>query len=853
MLFSLDNLELGDLTTPVLKGLPSTSAQGRATQRPQPETSSLPTQHLFVIQDLEGERTLSLDAATYSIGRHQANTIVLPNLTVSRHHAILLRLPDPVSGNYFFRIIDGNLRGKRSQNGIWVNGQRCFSHDLKDQDVISFSHEVKAIYRLVRDAAAVAAESSSAFSANLRWSEPQEPFAGEDLEHFGDAVLVRLSSFPEMMPHPIFEIDLGGHITYLNPAAASEFPELRTTLEHPLKQGLDQVQLQDAGQYWMREVTVGDRVYEQSIHCIPQSQLIRSYLVDVTQRKQMEQALRTSEERYAVAARGANDGLWDWDLTTNSMYFSPRWKAMLGYGEEEIQDQAIEWLARIHPEDCERVQAAIDQHLKGEIPHFESDFRLRHKRGEYRWYRSRGMAIHDDEGEPYRIAGSLTDITEHQMAKEQLQHDAFYDPMTGLPNRLLLMDRLEQAIRDCQHHQSQCTILFLDLDRFKLINDSLGHMVGDQLLIAVAQQLSRCIRSGDTVARLGGDEFVILLPRVDGVEVAIAIARRIQETLNQGFILEGQEVFTSTSIGIAMGDPTYKQAEDLLRDADAAMYKAKHQGKNRYAVFRSNMHTQALSLLQLETDLRRAIERQEFLLHYQPIVCLRSQKLMGFEALTRWQHPERGLVPPTEFIPLAEDTGMILSLGQWLLREACGQLQQWQYQFPTHAALTMSVNISSREFAQPDFVTHVSRMLAETQLAPSRLKLEITEGALMDHAQRGADKLDQLKALGVQLSIDDFGTGYSSLSYLQTFPIDTLKVDRSFVDKLDHSESREIVKTIITLAHNLKLDVIAEGVETQAQFHLLREMDCEYAQGYLFSRPVDAQSATALLTQSPIR
>ncbi|PZD74461.1 Cyclic di-GMP phosphodiesterase Gmr [Acaryochloris thomasi RCC1774] len=818
-------------------------------------TDSAPTslqqvRHLLVLQDSNGERVVPLDASTYSIGRHQANSIVIQDKAVSRHHALLLRIPDPQSGNFFFRIVDGNLQGKRSHNGLWINGQRYYSQDLKDQDTIAFSAKIHATYHQVTDEEI---DPRQTYSSALEPLKPCSPAAvsASERQQLNDAALVRLSSMPEMMPHPIIEMDMEGRVTYLNPKATAQFPNLRTDPQHPIKTGLTVGFLKNLNHYYVREIEIGNYFYEQSIHCIPQSQLIRSYLIDITQRKQVEQILRKSEERYAAAARGANDGLWDWDLKNNTIYFSPRWKAMIGYEDHEISDQIAEWFPRIHPEDRSRVKDEIEHHLSGRSPHFESEYRLKHKNGEYRWFRSRGLASLDEQQQPLRIAGSQTDITEYHLAREQLLHDAFYDSMTRLPNRVLLMDRISQAIKKCKRQQQEhCAVLFLDLDRFKVINDSLGHMLGDRLLIEVAQRLSSCLRQDDTVARLGGDEFVLLINSIPDIQAAISAVRRIQSSLKAGFNLGGQEIFTTASIGIALGHPHYESAEDLLRDADAAMYQAKQQGKDGYVVFKSAMHSQAVALLQLENDLRRALDRQEFRLHYQPIVQLQTQKIIGFEALTRWQHPERGLVPPSDFIPLAEDTGMIVPLGQWLLQEACSQMLHWQQQFPHETPLSICVNISSRQFAQNDFVADIRQTLTDFPIARSSLKLEITEGVIMEQEETVAEKLKQLKAMGVRLSIDDFGTGYSSLSYLQTFPVDTLKVDRSFVMKMGHPDSREIVKTIVMLAHNLKLDVVAEGIETQAQGKLLKEMNCEYGQGYYYSRPVEHHAATNLLAKS---
>jgi diguanylate cyclase (GGDEF)-like protein/PAS domain S-box-containing protein len=570
---------------------------------------------------------------------------------------------------------------------------------------------------------------------------------------------------------------------------------------------------------------------------------------DITHRRRAEVELRESEERYAIAVRGAKDGLWDWNLKTNQIYFSPRWKSMLGWEEDQIGSSLDDWFNRIHPEDFEHVQAALLAHFAAQTPDFESEHRMLHQDSSYRWVLCRGLAVRDGNGKTVRIAGSLTDITSRKRTEKQLLHDALHDALTDLANRALFMDRLERAIeRGKRHKQYLFAVLFLDLDRFKLVNDSLGHIIGNQLLIAIARRLQLCVRLEDTVARLGGDEFVILLEGIESASDATRVAERIQTELAQPFNFSGHEMFASASIGIALSATGYEQPEAILRDADVAMYRAKALGKSRYEMFDTSMHAQAVTRLQLETDLRHAIERQEFELHYQPIVLLRNKELVGFEALVRWRHPQRGLVSPEAFIPVAEDTGLIVPLGWWVLQEACRQMHVWQQQFLVGPPLSMSVNLSGKQITQPDAVERVEQILQATGLAPSSLKLELTESLMMEHAEATITILQKLKALGIQLAIDDFGTGYSSLSYLYQFPIDTLKIDRSFVNRMDvELEKLELVRTIATLAWNLSMNVVAEGIETQQQLSHLKALGCEYGQGYFFSKPVDAIATEQLL------
>lgn len=565
--------------------------------------------------------------------------------------------------------------------------------------------------------------------------------------------------------------------------------------------------------------------------------------------------LAQSEERYALAVSGSNEGLWDWYLDSSEIYFAPRWKSLLGFAENEIGDRPEEWFDRVHPEDRDRLLEDIRSHRFGATPHLENEHRLLHKDGTYRWMLCRGLAIRDRSDRAYRMAGSQTDITERKWAEEQLRYSAYHDTLTDLPNRAFFIDRLRQALKKVQKQPEYVfAVLFLDLDRFKLINDSLGHMVGDQLLVGLAQRLQTCLRPGDIVARLGGDEFTILLQQMHDISDAMRVAERIQEAIALPFYLNTHEVFTTTSIGIVLSTIGYEKPEDLLRDADTAMYRAKARGKSCSEIFDKSMHAYVVAQLQLETDLRRAIEAQEFQLYYQPIISLATGKISGFEALVRWPHASRGMISPAEFIPLAEETGLIIALGWWVLHESCRQLSVWQKHLPQAQSLMMSVNLSGVQFMQLNLIERVEQILQETGLSGRNLKLEITESVIMVNGESAMSLLDQLKALNIQLAIDDFGTGYSSFGRLHRLPIHTLKIDRSFVSRIEDTQASEgwgIVQTIVSLAHYLNLDVVGEGVESIQQLSQLRAMGCEYGQGYFFSKPVDAIAAERLLTTTP--
>jgi diguanylate cyclase (GGDEF)-like protein/PAS domain S-box-containing protein len=442
------------------------------------------------------------------------------------------------------------------------------------------------------------------------------------------------------------------------------------------------------------------------------------------------------------------------------------------------------------------------------------------------------------------------DVTHARRAEEQILHDAFLDALTGLPNRALFLDRMGQSLaRSRRTEEARFAILLMDLDRFKVVNDSLGHQAGDRVLQGIAHRLKACLRPADTVSRLGGDEFGLLIEDVREGRDALLFAERLHKALLEPFTLEGQEVFTAASIGVALGTPAYENAEELLRDADTALNRAKAQGKSRSVLFDPTMHQSAVALFQMETDLRRSVENGHFRVYYQPIVSLKTGRTAGFEALVRWQHPRRGLVWPAEFIGLAEETGLIIPIGHFVLKEAIKQLRSWQSKYPRTPPLLMSVNLSGIQFLRPELTTHLDLTLREYGVEGATVKLELTESVIMEHAEYARDMMAQMKAQNVKLCVDDFGTGYSSMSYLRRYPIDTVKIDKSFISKMDSDpESLEIVRTVVTMAHNLGKEVIAEGLETREQLAKVKALKVEYAQGFFFSKAVDRESAESLVT-----
>lgn len=570
---------------------------------------------------------------------------------------------------------------------------------------------------------------------------------------------------------------------------------------------------------------------------------------DITSHKKQQEALSSSESQYRLLSEGIMhqvwtakpDGMLDYINGRVTEYFGEKGYSLLENG----------WVRVIHPEDLPGcLENWTHSLLTGDS--YEVEFRLQRSDGNYRWHRSVATAQRDAERNIIKWFGTNTDIHDQKIAEEQLNYFAKHDPLTNLPNRNKFMDHLTRVINRKKYSpEFNFAVLFLDLDRFKVINDSLGHLIGDKLLISIAERLEACVRPGDIVARLGGDEFTILLNNIKDSETAVRITNRLIHTLSEPFKLDEYEVFTSSSIGIVIADDIKRESEDYLRDADTAMYRAKAAGKSRYEIFNKEMHIFNINLLQLENDLRYALERKEFAVFYQPIVSLETGEIKEFESLIRWKHPKRGMVSPGEFIEVAEETGLINPIGNWIMEESCRQIVEWQKLSLETRNLFMGVNLSSKQLLHPSFIEQIKSVLLKTGLNPHFLRIEVTETKIMENSEAALAVLKELKEIGVTLSTDDFGTGYSSLSYLHHFPFDCLKIDHSFIGEMDsNNKSEEIVRTILMLAQNLNLEVVAEGIETEEQLRLLQLLGCKLGQGYLFSRPVDAQSAERLLIEN---
>ncbi len=690
--------------------------------------------HILVIEDQKARRIVALEEATYSVGREASNDIVIYEQVVSRRHATIIRVRlTPRLDSYSYRIIDGDLEGHRSTNGLLINGKLQTSHNLKHGDVVIFGPQAKVSYYIIStaldidlfnplDPGQLEQENYAITETMIADDNHKSTLINEEsLQERNRDDLIRLASFPELSPNPIIEIDFTGDLTYLNPAASIKFKNIaKEKLKHPILAGLLSEVHNIQGNLLLREVTIGAEIFEQYVHYLSEHQLIRSYLFDITARKR---------------------------------------------------------------------------------------------------------------------------------AEKNLEYRAFYDTLTDLPNRNYFDEKLEIALIEAQSNNSLLAVLFLDLDSFKNINDSLGHKIGDQLLKSFAQRLSCCVRNNDIVSRWGGDEFTLLLPQINTPEDTINLAQRILDDLKKPFEIAGHQLYIKTSIGIAIYPQDGEDAETLLKNADAALYRAKERGRNHYRFYRSTMTSKASLLLKLENLLYQALEEESLYLNYQPQLNMLNNKISGMEALLRWYHPELGHVSPSKLIPLAEKTDLIIPISLWVLKTACKQNKAWQKQ--GLSPIPIAVNLSPKQFHQPNLVDIVAQVLEETELEPHLLDLEITETTMMENIDFSQENLHKLRKLGVQISLDDFGTGYSSLGYLQKFPITTLKIDKSFIQTLeDNPQNTAIISAIIALGKSFDLRVIAEGVETLQQLELLQKLNCQEIQGFWFSRPLQSADATPLLSQT---
>ncbi|MCT4607299.1 MAG: EAL domain-containing protein [Marinisporobacter sp.] len=567
----------------------------------------------------------------------------------------------------------------------------------------------------------------------------------------------------------------------------------------------------------------------------------------VTELQKSQKALKESEERFRLAMEGASDGIWDWDIINNKLLFT-RMKDLLGFEEDEIGNSIEAWKSLIYPEDLQRTNEELEKHLKDQVPYYENQYRMRTKDGSYKWILSRGKAIFNKNKKPIRMAGSHEDITHYKIAEENIYRLAYYDSLTGLPNRTFFEEKLAEALNEGKKNDYKVAVLYMDLDNFKNVNDTLGHMYGDELLKDVAKLLKKVLPPLGVITRLGGDEFGIWLPKIVYKEDIICVVESIIASFQKPWILGDREFYITATIGISVYPEQGKDIHEMIKNADTAMYSAKENGKNNYKFYTPEMNKQLLEKLEMKNNLRYAMKRNEFLLYYQPQIDMNTKKVIGLEALLRWNHPIRGFISPYEFIPIAEESDLIIPIGEWVLKSACEQNRKWiDLGYPP---LKIAVNLSARQFQQQDLVLTIRDILDKTKINPELLELEITESLAMKDLNFTIEILKKLKKLGLRISLDDFGTGYSSLNYLKVLPIDTLKIDKTFVDDIAESKrEKSIAKAVIDLAHSMNLMVTAEGVETEDQFFILKKLQCDKAQGYFFSKPLPKEKLEKLLKE----
>jgi diguanylate cyclase (GGDEF)-like protein len=862
--------------------------------------------HMLIIEDGQGCRSIPLKGNSYSLGRSATNAIVLHSKRVSRQHALLLRVPETQPDHYRFRIIDGDLQGNRSTNGLFVNGSRCLSHDLAHGDLIEFGSEVKARYfSSMSPFDSVELEFLEDFSKENLSQINRDGAKGtvvaeyEQLPQSNESAIARLASFPELSPHPILEINLSGTITYLNPATSEKFPDLQLRgLAHPVLAGLVTAIQQGQGDFFTRQIQVDDQYFEQSIHYLAAGQIIRCFITDVTQRFQTEAELRKRDRLLQAVATSTTYLLSDPDFNTAIA------KAIANLGESIGVDRVSIVENHPHPSNGDLAMSMRHEWQREGILAVMGQERWANRvytlEGVTHWYEvmAAGQTISGvrdefptsqqallaqdgiqsimmvpiqvdntfwgyislaeccaprpwtptEEAMLVTMSTSISGAIQRNATEEFIRYQANHDLLTGLPNRSLFSDRLEMAIALAQRNQAHLAVMFLDLDRFKSINDTLGHSIGDQLLQGVAQRLKNTLRQEDTFARWGGDEFIILLPHLSDPTEAGLTAERMLAEFEQPFYIDSHELYISPSIGIAVFPGDGDDRETLVKHADTALYQAKQAGRNNFQFFDLALASSTPKILNLEKRLRQALEAQQFILHYQPQVNLKTGQITGVEALLRWQDPGMGLVSPQIFMPTVEESGLIVPIGEWVLRTACRQNKVWQDQ--GLSPITVAVNLSARQLRQQNLTSIIAKTLKETGLDPHYLELEITETTAVQDVELTKTVLEDIQRMGVKISMDDFGTGYSSLSYLQQLPLDSLKIDRSFItDLASNPKDAQIVTAIVSMAHGLTLNVIAEGVETKEQLRFLQGLNCQEGQGYFFNRPLGAADATAVLAE----
>ncbi|TVQ46883.1 MAG: EAL domain-containing protein [Gloeocapsa sp. DLM2.Bin57] len=807
--------------------------------------------HLLIIEEPEQNTEIYLENKVYTVGRHSQNDIVLYSQTVSRHHCTLLKVKyNQVEEQDVFWIIDGDLKGNRSTNGLIVNNKRCLSHELKNEDIITLANHVSLKYYQINhnhpNRKYPTIKIQNVDFLNLQ--ESSTTIVGtHDAQKNKTNLLPNLNYNVTSVPHPIIEVDYEGKIIYTNSIAKLKLPNLeKLDLNHPIFSDLFNNLTNPEEQFITREITLDLDTYQEYIQYLPEEKIIRIYLFDLTKQKETESALEETEAKYQAIVRQISEGIFLMDLNTRKIIdCNQAYCQLLNYSQEELLTLTI---YDILPIDDEVIDSYIEtitakkQELMIEGCHCSKNNQLIDVEVSISLIQYANKQI---------LCFAVRDIRQRKKTEKLLIKQAYYDALTGLPNRVFFNQRLEQAIENAHKFNHQVAVLFFDLDHFKKINDSLGHNLGDKLLKTFAKKVSSLLTSYQTFARWGGDEFILLLPNVSDIKEVSDLANKIFELLERPFKIEGQLLHIRMSIGIACYPQDGKDRDTLLRNVDAVLYRIKEQGRNCYQFYNPKINAQSSELLTLENLLYRAIEKEELFLNYQPQVNLKTEKIMGIESLLRWHNPELGLISTPKFIKIAEETGLITSIGKWVLEKACYQYLEWEQM--GIAPEYIAVNLSPRQLQQENLLSNIEEILNKTNLNPQCLALEITESCLIEDTETVSDVLLTLVDIGVNITLDDFGTGYASLAYLKKFPFHTLKIDRSFVK--DITESRQnvaLVSAIITLAQALDLKVIAEGIETEEQLEILGDLNCEGIQGYYFSVPLGAHEAHDFLKSYPL-
>lgn len=804
--------------------------------------------HILVIEDPTFKKTVILDNPTYSVGRHSSNDIVFSSAKTSRFHATFLRRTDVKNNNFSYWILDGDLQGNRSRNGIFVNDKKCLVHELKHGDIIKFSYDVQARYHILTDVSELldgidslsSAKSDRDNSQIIRQtkSNNKETVFVPYEDDRADSSLDRATStsFAELSPIPIIESDSEGNIVYLNSAAKADFLNLdREGGKHPLIKGLYNKCSNADDNLLEREVQIDERVFQQTAYYLPENKIIRSYLVSLTEKKQLEENLREKEQIYRNFLQQTTEGIILVEsITRKIVEVNSVCSDFLGYSPEEMLEMTLDDLS------WERENLAkIIQNLSTARKSYS---------GEYTFLRENKSTVNFKAN--FSIVNSAEQnkvcITLCPVKGKSQSADFLETKISNLPNRSLFKQQLETAIANANRSEKLVGVMYLNLSPYTEISQTLEKKISNQLLFNFAERLKACLRSGDTVTYWEEDRFALLMPEISGVEEAAKIAQRIIDGLQQPFKIGEHQLDLTTNIGIAIYPQNGNSTEALLKNVEIAFSRVRVQSDRAYEFYSSTMNSQASVVLNLENLLQHALERNEFVLYYQPQVNVNSGNIQGLEALLRWNNPELGLVYPVSFLQLAEQTGLIIPIGEWVLRTACKQNKLWQEKgIPP---LRISVNFSSLQFQQPNLPALVARVLTDTKLEANLLELEFSATTLMHHGEYAGKVLHQLRDLGVNISIDDFTSGFSCLNYLKKFPFDTLKIDRSFIKDLrNHPQDLAIVSALVELGKGFNLRVVAEGVETRQQLELLRNARCTQMQGFWFSRPLAAEDAIKLL------